>query len=868
MKKTISLLSLILSAVALSSCGLLPASSSQKPSSAPATETTNTEPATSVPTSEEDVPTVGAMIYTIHYDERNNPYYSVRAIHKNLTGKIVIPDKYQNAPVKEIEQEGFRGCMQMSGIVIPDSVVKIGDLAFWSCKNLETVVIPDSIEEVGVDVFDSSVIKTNDDGDLQYIGNPANPYSFLLKCESRKRLENPIITLKRGCRIVGPEVFYHSDKLQEITIPDSVVFIGNSAFQECGNLTHVYGMKNVRGIADNAFENCAEMVSIGEPESIETIGKWSFNSCKKLKELPLSDNFRFMGNFALDECDELSFTTSDNISYLGNETNRFVYIHKAIDNDRTSLTLPMGCKVIGAEAFNGFAHLVHVEFPNGLASIEEYAFAGCSALEEIDLFKTNVSYMGNYAFTGCRKITSFKFSPGLLEIPEGCCEGCWNLVNLQLPGRVRTIGDKGFSACRSLSSVNTKSSLTRLGTWAFANCNISSIELRGILYYGECVFEDCPITSVTLDFDLKEFYGNVFNGCPLESLDVEKITGYRGNYYSPEGSNLIVETKTNTAIAGCKNSVIPDTITAIGPYAFYRVWDLTSINIPSSVTTIGNYAFSVTRIESIDLPSSIIEIGDCAFYSCPYLETVHLHEGLIKIGESAFQDCSLLNSIEIPSSVLYICDDAFKNSGITDTYCNIDSITDWLKTEGTAELEGTIHLMKDGVEIHEAVIGEEITYLKSYAFARCVSLASITIPNSVTTIYQYVFDGCTGLTSISIPSSVEEIGSCCFENCVSLSQAIIKAKITEIGYGLFDHCTSLESVVVPDEITKIGDRAFFDCDALSKVFYMGTAESWSGIEIGKKNEKLTAATRYYYSESRPSTAGKYWHYVNDVPTAW
>ena len=130
-------------------------------------------------------------------------------------------------------------------------------------------------------------------------------------------------------------------------------------------------------------------------------------------------------------------------------------------------------------------------------------------------------------------------------------------------------------------------------------------------------------------------------------------------------------------IVGCKNTIIPNSVTVIGDEAFAYCSRLISIDIPNSVTVIGDKAFiRCWRLTSIDIPNSVTVIGDEAFRDCTGLTSIDIPNSVTKIGEDAFYNCTGLTSIVIPNSVTEIGYEAFAwCTGLTDVYCYIADLS-------------------------------------------------------------------------------------------------------------------------------------------------------------------------------------------------
>ena len=203
-------------------------------------------------------------------------------------------------------------------------------------------------------------------------------------------------------------------------------------------------------------------------------------------------------------------------------------------------------------------------------------------------------------------------------------ENQYKIKKVVIKDGVTNISWGAFEACGSLTSVEIPNSVTYIGYDAFAWCyNLTSIEIpNSVMDIDNEAFKYCEkLTSITIPKSVTILGNNVFGGCfGLTSITVEK-----GNtkYDSRDNCNAIIETNSNKLITGCKNTVIPNSVTSIGYKAFMDIKNLTSITIPNSVTSIEDYAFdNCKNITSITIPNSVTSIGDLAFSYCKGLTSI------------------------------------------------------------------------------------------------------------------------------------------------------------------------------------------------------------------------------------------------------
>ena len=224
---------------------------------------------------------------------------------------ITIPDS-----VTSIGNASFRGCNSLTNIIIPNSVTSIGNFAFASCGSLMSIIIPDSVTSIGKSAFSNCISLTSITipDSVTSIG-----YNTFFKCDSLECITLPFVgaikddyynahfgyifgassyssnagavpaslktVIVTGGTKIFERAFYNCDYLTSVTLPDSVVNLGEYVFAGCSELSNVVLGNSLLDIGLGAFYNCSSLASITIPKNIRRIDEMAFRYCDSLRSV-------------------------------------------------------------------------------------------------------------------------------------------------------------------------------------------------------------------------------------------------------------------------------------------------------------------------------------------------------------------------------------------------------------------------------------------------------------------------------------------------------------------------------------------------------------------------------------------------------
>ena len=655
-------------------------------------------------------------------------HLKVKGEYDGLYVDYMLPQTFAfNENIEEVVIQGvaaipdyaFEGCTNLKSVTLKTSIKSIGAYAFKGCVNLEYIKIDGAITNIEPTAFlDCAKLSEVKIGTSSSFDDEDKRAIF--KYNNGKKIIVGIDEVFDSFASIGKYAFFGRDALTKVELPASITSIDSFAFGNCDNLVTirvdkgnsiydsrencnaiiesntdklVIGCKNtiipndIQAISSYAFAYVSGLTGLNIPASIKNIETNAFYNCKDIKTITISPN-----NYTYDNRDNSN-------AIIETQTNRLILACDAT-------VISPSVKTIGSYSFTN-TNIENLVIPEGVETIEDYAFAEMTSLKSISLPST-LKTIGKNVFEGCtnleaitvnesnEKFDSRNNSNTIIETETNkiiyACKnskidnsieviGAYSFANLTnlnqliIPDNVKVIENNAFENCKNISNLIISDSVTTIGVEAFKGCSgFDTLKIPN------------SVTSIA---------SRAFMNC---TGIINIIVDSANQVYESNNNNAIVEKATKALVLGCSHTTIADDIKTIKAYAFYGS-KLKKLNIPANVTLIETKAFSgCMYLAEITVASGNANYEDrglngiidkangklilgcknttfdeditaIAAYAFDAAGIIHFNVTEIeKIESFAFNECELLNYLYIDNSVKTIESKAIYNCYNAYTY--------------------------------------------------------------------------------------------------------------------------------------------------------------------------------------------------------
>ena len=412
-----------------------------------------------------------------------------------------------NPSFDTISQNCFYQCSSLTGIVIPDNIDTIQDSAFIRCSSLSGIDFGNSIITIGSQAFRSNAFY-----ELSFPSTLTHIYSYAF--ESCSSLQD-IGVLPSNLQVIGDNAFDKTSLTGLLTIPDSVTYLGstafanclvsgvnlglgvdylnNQAFLGCLNLEYI-NLDLITGIGNNVFDGCSSLSGIAIPNTMKEIGNSAFRG-SAIYDITIPDLMDYIADNCFSQCNNLTGVISG-INITGIESHAFQNCGSLLE-----YYAPNSLFEIGTSAFESCTSLSGLDL-NSVETIKSSAFEFCSSLSGKLVIPDVTTTIENEAFKGT-SYSGVHIGSGIDSLEASVFQDCLNLSYIEIPSGVSSVSAETFNLCTALTGIKFNDGLTTIsprfgdynpytGSFQFCTSLSGTVELPSTLeFLGRNAFKHC-----------------------------------------------------------------------------------------------------------------------------------------------------------------------------------------------------------------------------------------------------------------------------------------------------------------------------------------------------------------------------------------
>ena len=483
--------------------------------------------------------------------------------------------------VTYLTNSAFSGCVNLTSVSLPESLVSIGTSVFSGCTSLTSVVLPSGLKTLETATF-----------------------------RDCKGLSS--VTLPAGLSAIGGNAFSGCTALASVGIPSGVTSIGDSAFSGCISLTSAELPAGLTSLGDYAFYTCASLASVKLPAGITSVGKSAFSDCSVLASVELPSGLTAIGERAFQNCVGLQeIELPEGLLRIG----KYAFNNSGL----IRIDMPDSLTEAGEGAFYKCAQLEAFTTGEGLTAISKNMFAHCTSLVS-GLIQTGVKSIGDQAFQGCSSVTAFDLRDSYMtEIGPSAFSDCEKLTIIRLPESLQSIAYAAFSDDPALLRVDIPAAVTTLPAASSTSLTIRSPK---------------AVLMVKIDSEAERYAAGNKLLYIAWGVDEDRMLTLRGNTATPDFT--ADDRPWQEELEKIEQVKVDSGVTGLGDYSLCGLTAARCIVIGDTVTDIGDSAMAdCTALSTVRLPEGLAVIGPKAFWSDASLDLITIPSGVTDVGESA-----------------------------------------------------------------------------------------------------------------------------------------------------------------------------------------------------------------------------------------